>query len=226
LEGIGAKSEEKLAKHGITTIKAICDLTPEKIKEISDAAREVRISDSQLNKFKSLAENAKPGDPPEKSDYRKFDNPYKERYGDQWQERIRATSQMSPSVCVAKMIKHIVAESALIFRGTKYEDSWFFNHDALSLMTAKETVEWMKEKGYYERWLLPVMGLHSDDPDLKAYLGTIPGSGPENMLWDLSLNKDAHEDTNRHVVLTHELAEDDLRKFDLSTPKRGSWAYH
>jgi hypothetical protein len=73
--------------------------------------------------------------------------------------------------------------------------------------------------------LLPknVMGLHSDDPDLKAYLGTIPGSGPENMPWDLSLNKDAHEDTNRHAVLTHELAEDDPRKFDLSTPKRGSW---
>jgi predicted flap endonuclease-1-like 5' DNA nuclease len=42
LKGIGAKSEEKLAKHGITTIKAICDLTPEKIKEISDAAIEVK----------------------------------------------------------------------------------------------------------------------------------------------------------------------------------------
>jgi hypothetical protein len=150
LKGIGAKSEEKLAKHGITTIKAICDLTPEMIKEISDAAREVRISDSQLNKFKSLAENAKPGDPPEKTDYPKFDNPYKERYGDQWQEQIRATSQMSPYVCVKKMIEPIVAQSALIFRGTKYEDSWVFNHDALSLMTAKETVEWMKEKGYHE----------------------------------------------------------------------------
>jgi hypothetical protein len=69
------------------------------------------------------------------------------------------------------------------------------------------------------------MGLHSDDPDLKAYLDTIPGNGPENMLWDLSLNKDTHEDTNRHVVLTHELAHDDPKKFDLSTPKRGSWAY-
>jgi hypothetical protein len=69
------------------------------------------------------------------------------------------------------------------------------------------------------------MGLHSDDPDLKAYLGTIPGSSPENMPWDLSLNKDVHEDTNRHAVLAHELAEDDRTKFDLSTPKRGSWAY-
>jgi hypothetical protein len=132
---------------------------------------------------------------------------------------------MSPYLCVTKMIEHIVTESALMFKGTKYEDSWVFYHDALSLMTAKETVAWMKEKGFHERWLLPVMGLHSDDPDLKAYLDTIPGNGPENMPWDLSLNKDTHEDTNRHVVLTHELADDDPKKFDLSTPKRGSWAY-
>jgi hypothetical protein len=57
---------------------------------------------------------------------------------------------MSPYVCVTKMIEHIVAESALIFKGTKYEDSWVFYHDALSLMTAKETIMWMEEKGLHE----------------------------------------------------------------------------
>jgi hypothetical protein len=99
--------------------------------------------------------------------------------------------------------------------------SWVFYHDALKLMLAKETVDWMKEKGCHKQWLLPVMGLHSDDPDLKAYLETIPGSGPENMPWDLSLNIDAHEDTKRHVVLTHELANEDPKKFDLSTKREG-----
>jgi hypothetical protein len=152
-------------------------------------------------------------------------NPYKERYGEEWQERIRATSQMSPYVCVTKMIKHIVAKSAWMFEGTKYEDSWVFYHDAPSLMTAKETIEWMKEKGCHEQWLLPVMGLHSDDPNLKAYLGTIPESGPENMPCHLSLSEEAHEDTQRHTVLTHELANDNPKKLDLSTPKRRSWAY-
>jgi hypothetical protein len=225
LKGVGAKSEEKLALNGISTIKVLRDITAEKIQEISSAAKEVRISDSQLTKFKKVAEDAKPGDPPEKVDYRKFDNPYEERYGHEWHERIRKTSQLSPYVCVTKMIEHIVAQSALMFKGTQYEESWVFYHDALSLMTAKESVEWMKEHGHFERWLLPVMGLHSDDADLKAYLQTIPGNGPENMPWDLSLNKDAHEDINRHIILTHELADDDPRKFDLSTPKRGSWAY-
>jgi hypothetical protein len=122
------------------------------------------------------------------------------------------------------MIKHIVAKSALMFKGTKYEDSWDFEHNALSLMTAKETIEWVKEKGYHEPWLLPVMGLHSDDPNLKAYLGTICRSSPENVPRDLSLNEDAHKDTNCHIVLAHDLANDDPKKSDLSTPKRGSWA--
>jgi hypothetical protein len=106
LEGIGAKSEEKLSKNGITTIKALRDISPEKSKGISDAARgEARISNSQLTKFKTLAKHAEPGDPPEKVDYRKFNNPYKERYADEWEERIQATSQLSPYVCVTKMIE-------------------------------------------------------------------------------------------------------------------------
>jgi hypothetical protein len=83
LKGIGAKAEEKLSKNGIATIQALRDMSLEKSKEISyAAAREVRIPDWQLTKFRNLAKDAEPGDPPDKIDYRKFDNPYKERYGD------------------------------------------------------------------------------------------------------------------------------------------------
>jgi hypothetical protein len=46
------------------------------------------------------------------------------------------------------MVEHIVVESARIYKGTKHEYDWMFYHDALSLMTAKETVKWMKEKDY------------------------------------------------------------------------------
>jgi hypothetical protein len=41
LKGIGAKSEEKLSKNGITAFKALRDISPEMSKAISDAAREV-----------------------------------------------------------------------------------------------------------------------------------------------------------------------------------------
>jgi hypothetical protein len=41
-----------------------------------------------------------------------------------------------------------------------------------------------------------------------------------------SLNQDVHVVVQRHVLLTLKLAVDDNKKFDLSTLKRGSWAYH
>jgi hypothetical protein len=189
LKGLGAKSEEKLSKNGITTIKTLRNISPKKNKAISDAVREVQISNSQLTKFKTLVKLTEPGDPPKKVDCCKFGSLYKERYADEWEERIGATSQLSPYVCVTKMIEHIVEESAIMFQGTKHKDSWVFYHDTLSLMTAKETVEWMKEKGLHKPWLLPVMGLHLDDSDLKSYLSTIAGNGPGNMPWDLSLTK-------------------------------------
>jgi hypothetical protein len=74
LKGIGAKSKKRLSKNGITTIKVLRDFSPKKSKAISDAVREVQISNSQLTKFKSLVKHAEPGDPPKKVDYCKFNN--------------------------------------------------------------------------------------------------------------------------------------------------------
>jgi hypothetical protein len=39
--------------------------------------------------------------------------------------------------------------------GTEQEDDWCFYHDALSLMTAKEMILWMKAKKNYKWWILP-----------------------------------------------------------------------
>jgi hypothetical protein len=52
-------------------------------------------------------------------------------------------------------------------------------HDVLSLLTAHyKTVAWMKEQGYYKGWILPKLGLHSDDEDLKQYQGCPVGNSP------------------------------------------------
>jgi hypothetical protein len=53
---------------------------------------------------------------------------------------------MSPFVCISEVVEHIVVETARIYKGTKKEDDWMFYHDALSLMTAKDTIKWMQEK--------------------------------------------------------------------------------
>ena len=36
------------------------------------------------------------------------------------------------------MIKHIIDESKILMQATKYEDSLYFYHDTLTLMTDKE----------------------------------------------------------------------------------------
>jgi hypothetical protein len=67
---------------------------------------------------------------------------------------------MSSYVCITDVVVHIVKETQHLMKGTKHKYYWVFYHDALMLMTAKETVEWMEQKGYFERWFLPVYGLH------------------------------------------------------------------
>ena len=70
---------------------------------------------------------------------------------------------------VRDLVEHIVMVSMAHFAGTKYEDNWWFIHDALSPMTADETTYWMKRKGYYQRWVLPQWSLNSH---LKYYSPT------------------------------------------------------
>jgi hypothetical protein len=77
------------------------------------------------------------------------------------------------------------------FSDTKYSDSWMFYHDALSLMTAKSCIEWMKlqkigNRTYYDCWLLPTHGCNAEH---KRYAGRPVGDRPEVMAWDCHLNK-------------------------------------
>ena len=119
---------------------------------------------------------------------------------------------MSGYVSIADMIEFMVVESQRVMRGTYHEDDWFFYHDALSLMTATSTIEWMKKKDYLRRWLLPMNQLGADDKDLKAYMNRPVGNSPEMMPWDCSLNKDLKDAVMRHVCYTCHLPEDDERK--------------
>ena len=91
-----------------------------------------------------------PGTPPPKVDYRTFENPYKAKFGDDWETVVGQATMLKPYVCVTEMVQHIHDESARMFLGTKFEDTWFFYHDALTLMCAKDTIQWMKEQKIYE----------------------------------------------------------------------------
>jgi hypothetical protein len=159
-----------------------------------------------------------------KINYRKADNPHAARHGDdKWEEKIKQVSQMSLCVCITDLVERVVNETKHLMKGTKHEEDWMFCHDALlTLMTAKETIAWMKEKGHFERWTLPANRLHTDDPSLKCYFCKPVGNSPEMMPWNTSLNQDVKCAVDRHVMNTADSEEDDPLKFSLSTPKRGA----
>ena len=77
-------------------------------------------------------------------------------------------------------------EAEKVMKGSVHEDDFYIIHNALLLMTAKETMNWMKEKGYLHRWLLRLNGLQDGTP----YVGRPVGNIPEFMPLDNILNRD------------------------------------
>ena len=107
-------------------------------------------------------------------------------------------------------------------KGSVHEDDFFIVHDALVLMTAKETIKWMKEKNYYHRWLLPMNGLQDGTP----YAGRPVGHSPKFMPLDNSLNRDILHSLRFHCVLSHSIVdgeetteEESNLCFSFSTPR-------
>ena len=172
---------------------------------------------------------AKDEEAPLATDHRQSANPYLSKYGSNWLDHLKQSPSMSSYVCITDYVEFIINESSKVMKGSKHENDWLFYHDALSLMTARKTKEWMREKGYYDKWLLPTTNLYTEtnSPDLlKRYRDNPIGNSPEFMPWDSHLNQDVHASHDHHVTLTRHLKDTDPRKFDGSTPKRMSASYH
>ena len=107
-------------------------------------------------------------------------------------------------------------------KGSIHEDNFFIVHDALVSMTAKETIEWMKENNNFHRWLLPMNGLKDGTP----YDGNPVGNSPKFMPLDNILNRDILHCLRFHCVLSRfvldgEGTNEDERnmQFSFSTPR-------
>jgi len=88
-------------------------------------------------------------------------------------------------------------------------------------MTANDTVAWMKEQNIHKHWFLPELDVNSGT----CYEGRPIGNSPEMMPLDASLNKDVDDGVHSHIVFTEGLASEDPRKFCMTTPLKGSFAY-
>ena len=113
---------------------------------------------------------------------------------------------MSKFCCNTYLIRFMMKEAENLMKGSVHEEDFFIVHDALVLMTAKETTGCMKEKNYYHRWLLPMNGLQ----DGKPYAGLTVGNIPEFMPLDNSINRDILHCLRFHCVLSRFVLDVDL----------------
>ena len=107
------------------------------------------------------------------------ENPFRKKYGsgkDEFMEKAWVTAiQGEPAfagvVCIKYLVMHIVVKTRDFFKGTNHEDDWLFYHDALSLLTAKDCIAWMKKtlvpgirtrRTIYSCWVLPELNLNKE----------------------------------------------------------------
>ncbi len=138
LKGCAKATMRKLGKHGITTVGHIRDMTDKNIQNI--VSEESYLPRGRLIQLREEASKCQTRNKPRIKDHQKEANPYESKFGLDWEEHIDKSVTLSQYVCITDMVEHIFLESAKLFKGTKHEHDWSFYHDALSLMTAKDTI--------------------------------------------------------------------------------------
>lgn len=169
--GRNSKAYKRLIELKLSTVKDLRKWfldppLPVMCKRRENFLKDVKMRLQTFTKIIGVVEKATKGED-EFIDYRKSNNPYKARYGDEWEEKVKQSPTMKKVTNIRDMIRHMVEESEKYYEGTVYEDTWTLWHDALSLMTADATVEWMKREGYYKRWILPEHDLNTHIPYFK-----------------------------------------------------------
>ena len=229
IPGIAAVIQAKMEKNGISLVQELASLDDIMLHSISSITR---ISTKRLITFRSRARQAKQGASmyPQKYDFRYETNPFLTRYGSEWEKYFISNkmSGMRGKVCVTHLVQHIDKTTKAAYKGTKYETTYLWSHDALTQMFDQTCIEWMKKERYYERWLKPEMGISEEVfwekegvLDIsRRYNGRPVGNSPELMPLDNSLFRDFRASLNLHIGLTAHLPDTDVRKFCKSTPNR------
>ena len=89
--------------------------------------------------------------------------------------KLKSSTAMSKLCCINDLIRFMMNEAEKMMKGSVHEDDFFIIRDALVLMTAKETINWMRQNGYSHPWLLPLNVLQYGTP----YTGRPFGNSPE-----------------------------------------------
>ena len=173
------------------------------------------LGEARLERMRTQARTAHKGKFDRASvDHKKAVNPYESLHGDRWLEEIKKTTYMMKFIDVRDLVMHMTVQSDEIMRGTVYEGQAMWKHDALSLMTAANTIAWMKAtevngRSIFSRWLLPEAGLNDkitvDGKTTTRYQARPPGNLPRLMSLDEFANKNLMDCVNSHVSATRQM---------------------
>lgn len=229
LKGIGETSKkilkQPLKKDSVITIKEFwqhfeCD--PSRRKAFAN-----RVDKMSLEKPLTLLAIAEKSDegPPQDIDHRKHknNNPHFSLCKAHWKKKVLEHPQMKAIASVRDMVTHFVKVGQEHCKGTICENKWMLHHDALSLMTSKEKIEWMEERDHLKHWWLPQFNLNSHTRNFGQPRPVGQHAGANS--WDATSNKDHDDIVLSHVAATPLLAEDDPKKFSLSSPRKMSLAH-
>ena len=78
---------------------------------------------------------------------------------------------------INNLIRFMMNQTEKLMKGSMHEDDFFIVHNAFVLMTAKEKINWMRQKDYLHQCLLPLNGLQ----DGTTYDGRPVVNSPEFM---------------------------------------------
>ena len=225
LPGISASKKRVLEDGGFVTLEDLkeCDQPIKKRKLLELKGIGTKTINNFAVAITSMVGQAPAAPVQQGTDHRKEKFPYLSKFKTQELADMKMKKSVTcNNFCNIKdLVTHLYNESKRMFEGTDHEDDWYFYHDALTTMTSATTIAWMKEMGYYEKWLLPKLEI------LKGtiYHSSIPGDSPELMPLDNSLNNDFDQCAIRHVAVTLDCLWNknykDMRKFSLFTPAEG-----
>eukprot|EP01046_Picozoa_sp_COSAG06_P044010 COSAG06_NODE_5860_length_3241_cov_9.433164_2_plen_781_part_01 len=219
----------RLRQLGISTVAAVGRLSQQAVKSLgsgrgsspadgSEGEKIVpQLSEDFLRKMQQQAKNAKAGSHPAQVDHRLAEDPYLSRYGKEEGERqLIEDVRTKGAVCVTELITALFGSAEMFYRKLgethpsndpdRYNDWWVY-HDALAQMTDERCREWMEERGWYCRWIVPLFGLNDKVYGKSkkgqwtfstAYKCRPVGDTPELVDLDCHLNKDARDCTEFH----------------------------
>lgn len=214
-EHVANKMKQKSHLNQLLTVGQIAGLADEEMRTISKQnEKEKRIGCTTLRKIRDkikLSDDPKPE--PMLLNHTKADNPCLSKFGQaDWKARVKQSFNLKKYCCVLDLAEHMVAEGCKLHP----DGNFWFHHDALSLLTGKETCNKMES-----HWMLPQLGLNGGT----SFGGRPVGNTPKGMPWDCVLNNCLIIAVMNHVSATAHLANSDPRMFKLKTPSDITSAY-